>query len=401
PGGLCPVKLGDIIGPDGSTAPPRYRISAKLGYGAFATVWLAHDAVKRRIVEASQTQETHERAILERLRAPSGSAPPGVLQLRDSFRLRSVNGVHDVLVTETVILLHHLLKLPGLKTSMRSLVRQVVEGLAFIHARGVAHGDLSPNNLGVAIPELETFSSVDIWESWGLPAITPLVAFDGARDPASFPPYLSYSMDLKRFLLARAPGFITREPRVCILDLGRYFTEDSPSPRCNAPISFAPPEVVFPRLAHSATNDSWDHRADIWSLATTIYQIAGRHSLLLGHGLGLPLLDEMAALCGGAPEEWTQYFDTVPGRHLRRVLADDLWTKRAECFIDQGTSKEDAEGLVKLLRRMLVIDPAGRPSALELLEDPYLTRIDVEISCGYSPVLNGVPLSLPHSISVV
>lgn len=49
PGGLCPVKLGDIIGPDGSTAPPRYRISAKLGYGAFATVWLAHDAVKRRV----------------------------------------------------------------------------------------------------------------------------------------------------------------------------------------------------------------------------------------------------------------------------------------------------------------------------------------------------------------
>lgn len=83
------------------------------------------------------------------------------------------------------------------------------------------------------------------------------------------------------------------------------------------------------------------------------------------------------------------------------VLADDLWTKHAECFIDQGTSKEDAEGLVKLLRRMLVIDPAGRPSALELLEDPYLTSIDVEISCGYSSVLNGVPLSLPPSISVV
>ncbi|KAJ7433570.1 hypothetical protein B0H11DRAFT_1618964, partial [Mycena galericulata] len=43
PGGLCPIKLGDSIGPG---TPPRYRILFKLGFGSFSTVWLAHDSVE-------------------------------------------------------------------------------------------------------------------------------------------------------------------------------------------------------------------------------------------------------------------------------------------------------------------------------------------------------------------
>ncbi len=37
PGGLHPVHLGDVLGSG------RYRVSRKLGYGAFSTVWLARD----------------------------------------------------------------------------------------------------------------------------------------------------------------------------------------------------------------------------------------------------------------------------------------------------------------------------------------------------------------------
>ncbi|KAJ6599404.1 kinase-like domain-containing protein [Mycena sp. CBHHK59/15] len=391
PGGLCPVKLGDTLGPDCSSTPPRYRVTAKLGYGAYSTVWLARDLVARKtvalkFVEASQTPESKESAILERLRAPSSAppkSPPPVLQLRDSFRLRSANGAHEVLVTEPVILLQRLLKLPGLRTSTRGLVRQAVEGLAFIHGRGIAHGGepcvlitlLSAPNLGVAIPELDTFSETDIWEWCGPPEVMPLVAYDPARDLASFPPYLSQAVDLGPFLLANAPGFAEREPRVRILDLGNaYVAEDSPSPRCNTPIAYAAPEVIFPLVVHNDKDGQWDRHTDIWSLASTIHEIAGGSRLFSGYGLGAPLLGAMASLCGGAPEAWRQYLATVPDAGPRTdyntELADELWKEREERFRKQG--EEDAPGLVKLLRRMLVIDPKRRASASELLQDPYL-----------------------------
>ncbi|KAH0593826.1 hypothetical protein MHUMG1_08578 [Metarhizium humberi] len=53
--GLHPITLGDVL-PKPSTCvgdvnkAPRYRIMLKLGFGAFATVWLARDLVEKRYV---------------------------------------------------------------------------------------------------------------------------------------------------------------------------------------------------------------------------------------------------------------------------------------------------------------------------------------------------------------
>lgn len=50
--GLHPIVLGDVL-PKESTCvsdlakKPRYRIMLKLGFGAFATVWLARDLVEK------------------------------------------------------------------------------------------------------------------------------------------------------------------------------------------------------------------------------------------------------------------------------------------------------------------------------------------------------------------
>ncbi|KAJ7151276.1 kinase-like domain-containing protein [Mycena crocata] len=263
PGGLFPVKLGDLLGPEGSN--PRYRISAKLGHGSYSTVWLARDLVARctvavKVVRASESSTSREAAILKHLRTPM-SDPPAVLQLLDSFKLTSVNGVHQALVTEPVILLQHLLRLPGIQVNLRGLVCQALEGLAFIHER-----DLYPSNIGVAIPDLDRFSEVDIWDMCGPPTIVPLVAYDPAHDVASFPPYLTHAVDLGELLVSDVPGFITREPRLRILDLG---------------------------CAHGNRDAPWDRRADIWSLGCTIHQIAGG-GLLFGH-IGTHILDDMAA----------------------------------------------------------------------------------------------------------
>ncbi|KAJ7259883.1 kinase-like domain-containing protein [Mycena rebaudengoi] len=381
PGGFFPVKLGDILSPEGS-APGSlgYRISAKLGYGSYSTVWLARDFVAGRtvaikIVQASESATSREAAILKRLRAPISDSP-AVIQLLDSFTLTSANGIHQALVTEPVILLEHLRNFPGLQINMRSLVRQALEGLAFIHERGIAHGDLYPSNIGVAVPNLDAFSENDIWYMDGAPEIVPLVPSDPAHDPASFPPYLTQTMDLRRFLVSKVPGFAAREPRVRILDLGcGYFAEESPSPRCHTPLCYAAPEVAFPILAHSNRDAPWDRRADIWAMGCTIHQIAvGR--LLFGN-FGSPVLDDMAAICGGAPADWAAYLASlsnksqVPLKAHTPEAADAFWAKTTERLQSKGQTLEDARGLVKLLRRMVVIDPMERPSASALLQDPY------------------------------
>ncbi|KAJ6554520.1 kinase-like domain-containing protein [Mycena capillaripes] len=232
PGGLCPVRVGDLLGPD----PPRYRVAAKLGWGSYATVWLARDivgskTVALKIIEAASSQGSSEAAILERLRAPP-SVEPLVLQLLDAFTVTSPNGVHQVLVTESVMLLHDYLCLPGRGMMTRDLVCQLVEGVAFMHARGIAHGDFHPRNIGVALPELDAFSEVMLWEQIGTPDIIPLLAYDPARDPASFPPYIWEALDLRDFFTNEVPNFATRgPPRVRILDLGSaYAVDDSPPP---------------------------------------------------------------------------------------------------------------------------------------------------------------------------
>ncbi|KAJ7931668.1 kinase-like domain-containing protein [Mycena leptocephala] len=169
PGGFFPVRLGDILRPD--LGPPRrYRVAAKLGWGGYATVWLARDLVNEKtvalnVVAASESQkgDDSETVILERLRPPP-STEPLVLQLLDSFTVSSPNGVHQVLVTEPVMVLRSYLqlKLPGQERMTRLLIRRLLQGVAFINARGIAHEDLHPNNIGAALPELEAFSEIMI-----------------------------------------------------------------------------------------------------------------------------------------------------------------------------------------------------------------------------------------------
>ncbi|KAJ7205977.1 kinase-like domain-containing protein [Mycena pura] len=397
PGGFCPIRLGELLGPDASS--PRYRIFAKLGYGAYATVWLAHDqqenkSVALKIVEAASSVNSREAAILERLRAPEGSH---VVQLIDAFTHHSANGGHQVIVTEPVVPLRQFLQLPGVKVDMKDLLRQALDGLAHIHARGIAHGDLHPSNLGVAIPELRDYNEMDIVLLSNWPEFFPLISLDPVHDPASFPPYLSTALDIGKFLLRKTPDWVKRAPQLRILDLGNaYIIEESPRPRCNTPALYVAPEVAFPAAVHKDMNGPWECPADIWSLAATISEMAANAELFWGCGIGSGLLIRMACHCAGAPEEWIQYFAGLPvckrprGAFWERLkiaspltsidnfkftteCADTLWAEHAKHMVERGPgiSEEDAEALVRLLWRMLVIDPKKRPSALELLQDPY------------------------------
>ena len=67
---------------------------------------------------------------------------------------------------------------------------------------------------------------------------------------------------------------------------------------------------------------------------------------------------------------------TDSGTEYTTEAADALWSNSVEWFQRSGQSQEDPLSLVKLLRRMLIIDPAGRPTEAELVHDPSLGTSD-------------------------
>lgn len=161
-GGYHPVKIGDLF-------LGRYHVTRKLGWGHFSTVWLCWDLEDKRFValkivkSAQHFTETalDEIRILKSVRESDPSDPKRnkVVQLLNDFKISGVNGVHVCMVFE--VLGHHLLKLiiksnyRGIpKSNVRTIMRQVLEGLDYLHAKcKIIHTDIKPENVLICVSE--------------------------------------------------------------------------------------------------------------------------------------------------------------------------------------------------------------------------------------------------------
>lgn len=144
-GGFHPVHIGDTL--DNG----RYRIVHKLGFGGFATVWLARDLhankyVALKVIVAESSKDCSELKML-RLFEDSTSTRPGrqyIATLLDSFWIEGPNGSHLCLVS--------LVAGPAIpeysKTQPHGRLRvdvaqkiavQATQGLAFLHSIGIGH----------------------------------------------------------------------------------------------------------------------------------------------------------------------------------------------------------------------------------------------------------------------
>ncbi|KAJ7821452.1 kinase-like domain-containing protein [Mycena olivaceomarginata] len=351
PGGLCPISLGLSIGPG---SPPRYHIVAKIGRGSFSTVWLAHDYdasrnVALKILAAEGLATSKEVEILERLKA-SGGPEQHVVELLDAFDHPSANGLHRVLVMEPMI-----------------------ADVAFIHSRGVVHG---------AAPELNRFSDLDLWRRMMVPEAFPMVPISRIWDSDAFPPYFCNCSDLGALLVRCVPEFVQRPLSVRVLDLGNAFlVDESLPPKASTPIPYAAPEIVFSWNVLDTKDVVSDQRSDIWSLALSIYNLVSSYNLfaLFGRPHG-DILYKMMCYCGEVPYAWRERFtkDPFPPGVSGAAHADDLWNDVEQTFAERGV--EDPAALVRLLRRMMVFDPSRRPTAAELLRDPYFRTLQTKPS---------------------
>lgn len=134
PGGYHPVLISDIL-------QDRYQVIDKLGYGGYATTWLAYDvhhesyvAVKIGISDTSLSGR--DAKILRRL---SHESLPKVL---DRFSIAGPNGIHPCY---TMVLaqgnLDEALSRPMFAVPVgRTLAAKLALVVSYVHSQGYVHG---------------------------------------------------------------------------------------------------------------------------------------------------------------------------------------------------------------------------------------------------------------------
>ena len=162
----------------------------------------------------------------------------------------------------------------------RSILRQTLHGLAYLHSNGIVHGDLQPGNLLFSAKDLKTLDErllfqqhVDLpgWEKEGInlknepepnrPAKKGIAAIpeNTYENPdLHLPRYLAYSQDLSDFVV------LDRNFRIKISDLGGAYLMDQPPIEAVTPLGLRSPELV---IEGTISNDQ-----DIWSFGCLIFE---------------------------------------------------------------------------------------------------------------------------------
>ncbi|CRL23442.1 Calcium/calmodulin-dependent protein kinase II isoform [Penicillium camemberti] len=371
-GGFHPVSSGDTFNSG------TYKVMRKLGYGQYSTVWLARDSKAQRYMALKipradcygGSHDIFELEILLRLsdiaRKNNHGGRNFVLPLLDQFKHEGPNGKHAV----------------------RTIVRQLLLGLDFLHREcgiihtGMAmryqspptqnhsanyhrHPDLKPTNI---LLELET--PEEPIEKY-LTETTPRITTEGCT-----------TKPLREVITTPLISEM-RDLHIRIVDFGvASWSDNHLSDMVQSPALRAPEVTIG---AH------WDAKVDIWSLGCLIIEFVQGIVPFSGvpskNGSSTVDDDRLARtieILGDFPPELlrkgskTAEFFNTNGSLLR--ISDLIPTSLerlingAERHFLKPNDMSDAEIpiFIDFLQGMLTIDPARRKSAAELLRHEWL-----------------------------
>ncbi|KAH8431653.1 uncharacterized protein LDX57_009309 [Aspergillus melleus] len=390
PGGYHPLTIGDALNNG------RYRLVDKLGYGGYSTIWLARDLhrakyVAVKVLTAETSPCSSEAALIHSLGAsPSRPGSEIIPALIDEFWVIGPNGKHRCIVTPPAQMSLFDAKEAstfGLfqPTVARSIIAQLIRGVAFLHSEDVVHGDLHLGNILVQFPEsIDSYPPSELYENYGNPEPEAIIRLDNTP--------LSPSVPTQVF----TPGWYgipsTEIPlgqeRIVLSDFGESFNpHQTPRFASKTLPLLQPPEA---RFSHAPLS----FPSDIWTLACTIWEVFGQRPLFEAFR---PTADRVTAeqveTLGLLPCEWWEKWDrrvdwfdeeeggwgskSRGGGHdgVRRPwdVRFEGWIQapRAEAGMEQVTESE-RRAFEAMVRSMLTFRPGERASANDGLHSAWM-----------------------------
>ncbi|KAE8353518.1 protein kinase [Aspergillus coremiiformis] len=360
-----PVKIGE-------TLENRYRIIAKLGYGAYSTVWLTWDntlneyaSVKicvRHDVETSPV--LNEVAMLQRLGKFAQEADhPGLdftSLARDVFTMDGPAGPHYCIIKKP--------QGPSLRTLqenfpnailpkflLKSLIHRLWFSVNWLHATcGVIHTDISPQNI---LTEIEDETSLkDIEEQESLDPSIPHIN-DGV------PVYRSRSTMLQ---LSGVP---------MLTDFGQMRLEQPGNRDWWMSDLYRAPEILL-KLP-------WSFPVDVWSVGVMTLELMEGKNLFdpidrADNQYVLPLaLAQYVSYLGPPPLEMIKQsplFSTYFDEQGNWVSEIPIPQTSLEEFVTTIPPGEEKDMFLRFIRKILTWDPEIRATSSEIIQDEWLMR---------------------------
>jgi serine/threonine protein kinase len=347
---------GHCVFPIGFVVDHRYQIRSLIGRGTFCLVWVAFDHVMQenvaiKALKSSQDDMFQDESTINRHLTNHVTPDAKIVQFRRSFyHLNHACMVFELASQNILTLLNYFDDpLVGVPLNLiRKIVKDTLEGLAFMHGHGVIHTDLKPENVLASRP------------------LFPYGPFAGDNDVRVFDP------------VDDDPSTISFK----LGDIGNSCFIGFPSNSLIQTRQYRSPEVIL--------GLPYDTTADIWSLACMTFEFAtgdhlfdpeldncddtsqGSDNKALIDALQLSMIEQVI---GPIPEDWARQ-----GSEWATLYRDGELVKRCEKELpgvfDQlrkhRMPEREAAELAEFLAPMLSIIPVQRPSAADMLYSPWL-----------------------------
>ncbi|KAI8958269.1 kinase-like protein [Daldinia sp. FL1419] len=384
-GGHHPVHIGDTLN-------SRFEVVHKLGNGGLGNVWLCRDTLKEKwravkITVADQLKKGTEMEVSRYLRSKFSQEElerNHILPPLEEFSIVGPNGCHSCLVMPVygpTVSEWRMFQEDHKKQAdhdIRTVCRQIIESVQFLHGQRICHGDLRPGNILMQIQGIDDMSRDELLQLMGEPKHVRIRTLSGRPPAPRAPEYCVLPTDY-----SWAHKLTTAS--IAITDFGESFFLKTLPGLFGIPYGYAAPEVLMPRIGPVGRH------SDIWSLACTLFEVrngsplfAGDYDGELGRVLGdiqfylgpLPkaqlgiqistefenLLkekeDRSAEAKGRLLEEsgYSDIFEAALGKEQTMYLD---WDRSDEVFKFRYP-KDDVLGLADLLRGMLKYIPGDR-----------------------------------------